>query len=75
MLLTTISSDPVGEDPPTQQEKMASKTEEEIITSSMYEDDINQNSSSVESHMETKPRWGPQHSGAKELASQYTLGR
>ena len=55
--------------------KMANKTEEEIITSSMPEDDINQNSSAVSSHLEVKPRWGPQHTGAKELASQYTTGK
>ena len=53
---------------------MASKTEMDIIQSSMPEDDPNQNSSFVGSQTETVPRWGPQHAGAKELAAQYTWG-
>ena len=36
----------------------------------MLEDDPNSN----ESVSSDKPRWGPQHAGAKELASQYTMG-
>ena len=46
--------------------------EQEIIKNSMPEDEINQNCS--ESTEESKPRWGPSHAGAKELASQYTRG-
>ena len=37
---------------------------------SMLEDDPNSN----ESVCTNKPRWGPQHAGAKELANQYTMG-
>lgn len=40
----------------------------------MTEDDPNQNSSAPSSVNETKPRWGPQHAGAQELAAQYTWG-
>jgi len=45
-------------------------------TKAMAEEEPNQNvpdNSSAET--ETKPRWGPQHAGAKELASQYTFGK
>lgn len=33
-----------------------------------------ENSNNEFNQDETKPRWGPQHAGAKELASQYTAG-
>ncbi|XP_064640658.1 plasmanylethanolamine desaturase 1-like [Lineus longissimus] len=49
------------------------KSEEEILKYSMAEDDPNQNSP-VEDESKT-PRWGPQHAGAQELASQYTMGK
>ena len=48
------------------------KTDEDIIENSMYEDDPNCNNRVKTS--ENVPRWGPQHAGAKELASQYTAG-
>lgn len=51
------------------------KTEQEIINYSMTEDDPNQNSGSTTAQTENKPRWGPQHAGAKYLASQYTAGK
>jgi len=51
---------------------MSLKSEQEILSQSMTEEDPNQNSAC--STAETKPRWGPQHAGAKELASQYTFG-
>ena len=38
----------------------------------MSEEDPNQNDLSQASVKERKPRWGPQHAGAMELASQYT---
>lgn len=41
----------------------------QISTNSMLEDDPNSN----EAVSAEKPRWGPQHAGAKELASQYTI--
>ena len=51
---------------------MANKTAEEVVQNSMTEDDPNGNSQLSEKP--DIPRWGPQHAGAKELASQYTLG-
>ena len=48
------------------------KNPTEIVKNSMPEDEINQNSS--ESDVNKKLRWGPSHAGAKELASQYTVG-
>jgi len=39
----------------------------------MAEEEPNQNVPDNGS-AETKPRWGPQHAGAMELASQYTFG-
>jgi len=43
-------------------------------TKAMAEEEPNQNVPENGS-AETKPRWGPQHAGAKELASQYTFGK
>ena len=54
---------------------MSSLTEDQIVYNSMSEDDINSNIQYVKGENEPeKPRWGPQHAGAKELASQYTAG-
>lgn len=49
------------------------KTDSEIVANSMAEDDPNQNSTTGAGEM--KPRWGPQHAGARELAAQYTYGK
>ncbi|KAK3581148.1 hypothetical protein CHS0354_024678 [Potamilus streckersoni] len=46
-----------------------------IKQNSMPEDEINQNSDSTLGERPAVPRWGPQHAGAKELASQYTAGK
>ena len=51
---------------------MGLKSEKDIITHSMAEDDPNQNQPGGEPG--EGPRWGPTHAGAKELASQYTFG-
>jgi len=51
------------------------KSEIDIIFNSMPEDEINQNESLPSLSMRKKPRWGSQHSGAKELANQYTKGK
>ena len=60
-----------------QSSKMAApavKTDQDITEKSMPEDDENQNSSSPTAIEEQVPRWGPQHAGAKYLASQYSAG-
>jgi hypothetical protein len=43
------------------------------VPKSMAEEEPNQNV--LDNATETTPRWGPQHAGAKELASQYTWGK
>ncbi|GIY06536.1 plasmanylethanolamine desaturase [Caerostris extrusa] len=52
------------------------KTEKQIFEDSMPEDDPNCNSDVIKEDFKqedfTKPRWGPNHAGAKELASLYT---
>ncbi|XP_052816924.1 plasmanylethanolamine desaturase-like [Mya arenaria] len=52
---------------------MASGLDENVLRKSMPEHEINSNNEFNPD--ETKPRWGPQHAGAKELASQYTAGK
>lgn len=49
------------------------KTEQEILKNSMLEDDPNANCAITDAEKE-KPRWGPQHKGAQELANLYTKG-
>lgn len=49
------------------------KTEKQIFENSMLEDDPNANSS-VSQEEYTKPRWGPHHKGAQELANLYSGG-
>jgi ubiquitin-conjugating enzyme E2 variant len=50
------------------------KTEQQIFENSMLEDDPNDNCAlSQEDH--SKPRWGPQHKGARELANLYSTGK
>lgn len=49
----------------------AQKTQAEVIHYSMPEDDPNSNSDPSSA---AKPRWGPQHAGAKELAAHYSSG-
>lgn len=50
------------------------KTEAQIINNSMLEEDPNDNSATNEEE-KIKPRWGPYHKGAKELASLYSRGK
>lgn len=50
------------------------KTEQEILANSMLEDDPNANSA-VTHEEKTRPRWGPRHKGAQELANLYSTGR
>lgn len=45
---------------------------EKVLRNSMPEHELNGNNEFNQD--EAKPRWGPQHAGAKELASQYTAG-
>ena len=52
---------------------MGVKSDADIIKNSMLEDDPNSNTQ-VEKG-QGGLRWGPQHAGAKELASQYTFGK
>uniref|UniRef100_A0A2R5LK94 Putative ubiquitin-conjugating enzyme n=1 Tax=Ornithodoros turicata TaxID=34597 RepID=A0A2R5LK94_9ACAR len=53
------------------------KTEKQIYENSMPEDDPNSNSDTYQPTVngELKPRWGPYHAGARELASLYTRGK
>lgn len=52
------------------------KTEQQILENSMLEDDPNANSEIVKSNnLENRPRWGPQHKGAQELANLYSPGK
>jgi len=44
-----------------------------VRSQAMAEEEPNQNVPD-NGNAEMKPRWGPQHAGAKELASQYTFG-
>lgn len=45
---------------------------ETVLRNSMSEHELNGNNEFNQE--EFVPRWGPQHAGAKELASQYTAG-
>ncbi|XP_025831487.1 transmembrane protein 189 [Agrilus planipennis] len=50
------------------------KTEQQILENSMLEDDPNANCA-VTQEEKMRPRWGPQHKGAQELANLYTTGK
>lgn len=50
------------------------KTERQILENSMLEDDPNANCA-VKPEEKTRPRWGPQHKGAQELANLYSTGK
>ena len=55
--------------------KKCREDEEDVLlhrAKCMSEEDPNQNDVSQASVKEKKPRWGPQHAGAMELASGYT---
>jgi hypothetical protein len=54
---------------------MGVKSATEIIENSMTEEDPNENIQYSEGESSKKPRWGPEHAGAKELASKYTAGK
>nr|CAD7200406.1 unnamed protein product [Timema douglasi] len=50
------------------------KTDKQIYENSMLEDDPNANSA-VTHEEKIKPRWGPHHKGAQELANLYSKGK
>ncbi|XP_063215962.1 plasmanylethanolamine desaturase 1 [Bacillus rossius redtenbacheri] len=50
------------------------KTDQQIYENSMLEDDPNANSA-VTHEERIKPRWGPHHKGAQELANLYSQGK
>lgn len=50
------------------------KTEQEIFQNSMLEDDPNSNCA-IKDEERNRPRWGPQHRGAQELANLYSAGK
>ena len=50
------------------------KSPKEILTNSMPEGDPNSNTD-ITKEEENKPRWGPNHKGAKELANLYSSGK
>lgn len=50
------------------------KTDQQIYENSMLEDDPNANSA-VTHEEKIKPRWGPYHKGAQELANLYSRGK
>lgn len=52
---------------------MDNELTEDVLRNSMTEGELNGNNAFNQD--ETKPRWGPQHKGAQELASQYTAGK
>ncbi|GAB6030408.1 Plasmanylethanolamine desaturase [Chamberlinius hualienensis] len=61
---------------------LPAKTDKEIYENSMPEDDPNSNVNSVpeeayeqDSALTGKPRWGPNHAGAKELQTLYSGGK
>ncbi|XP_014278205.1 plasmanylethanolamine desaturase 1 [Halyomorpha halys] len=53
---------------------MAAFTKRQILENSMLEDDPNANSS-IDPEEVVRPRWGPNHKGAKELANLYSRGK
>lgn len=55
--------------------EMVLEEEYHIIKYSMSEEDPNSNARIVIPEEVSKPRWGPQHAGAQELAKQYTNGK
>lgn len=51
------------------------KTDQQILENSMLEDDPNANSELISDPVDLqRPRWGPQHKGAQELANLYSSG-
>lgn len=52
---------------------LALGTERHILENSMLEDDPNENSALTQEER-NRPRWGPHHKGAQELAKLYSTG-
>ena len=52
----------------------ATTLEQCLLSKSMLEDDPNSNSATNEEE-KIKPRWGPSHKGAQELAGLYSRGK